>query len=209
MAFLFITMGKKLKIAITGGIGSGKSALAEYITSKDFKVINADKIAKEILIEDAKVKEKIIKAFGEESYTAQGVNAKYLSDTVFSSPAKVDKINSIVHPAVIKKVEQLNAEYLKTESIVFTEAALIYEAEMQDLFNFIVLVKSDEETRIKRIIERDKKDREEILQRMQNQYSDEEKAGAADFVIENNSTLEDLHKKGDFLLVLFKNMCAS
>lgn len=205
----FVIMEKKLKIAITGGIGSGKSALADYLFSKNIKVINADKIAKELLAGDAAIKNKIIKAFGEESYHDNGPNKKYLAEKVFSDPAKVLKINSIIHPAAIKKIAALNEEYLKTDNIVFTEAALIYEAEMQDMFDFIILIRSDENTRIERVIARDKFNREEILKRIENQYSDEEKAGASDFVIENNSTLEDLYKKADFLLLLFKNMCAS
>ncbi|HEX3072719.1 MAG TPA: dephospho-CoA kinase [Ignavibacteriales bacterium] len=200
---------KKLKIGITGGIGSGKSVLADYLVSKNFKVINADKIAKEILVQDAAVKNKIIKAFGEESYKDGAPDRKYLAEKVFSDPAKVLKINSIIHPAAIKKIAALNDEYLKTDNIVFTEAALIYEAEMQDMFDLIVLLRSDESVRIDRVAGRDKFGRDEILKRMKHQYSDEEKAGAADFVIENNSTLEDLYKKADFLLLLFNNMCAS
>ncbi|HEX2981953.1 MAG TPA: dephospho-CoA kinase, partial [Ignavibacteriales bacterium] len=152
---------------------------------------------------------KIIKAFGEESYKDGVPDRKYLAEKVFSDPAKVLKINSIIHPAAIKKIAALNEEYLKTDNIVFTEAALIYEAEMQDMFNLVILLRSDESVRIDRVAGRDNFGRDEILKRMKHQYSDEEKAGAADFVIENNSTLEDLYKKADFLLLLFNNMCAS
>ena len=89
-------MKKKLKIAITGGIGSGKSSVSKIIESLGFPVIKADDVAKELMLKNGSIKKKIIKLFGKESFTEKGINTKYLADNVFSNKEKVGKINSII-----------------------------------------------------------------------------------------------------------------
>ena len=98
---------KKLKIAITGSIGSGKSTFSGIIRDKGFTVLNADDISKEILAENEEVRKKVIAAFGPDSFKGKEINKKYLSEKVFTDQENVHKINSILHPLVIEKVDDL------------------------------------------------------------------------------------------------------
>lgn len=192
-------MSKKYKIAVTGGMGGGKTLFCNFISEKGFKVISADELSKEILITDKAVKNKIINAFGEESYYEGNLNREFLAEKVFSSPSNVKKINAIVHPAVIEGVDKLMKEELKSKCAVFVEAALIYEANMQDLFDYVVLVTADEEIRKSRLQQRGI-DADEYERRKLNQIPDEKKSKKADFVFYNNGTEEELKSKANFLL---------
>ncbi|OGU35898.1 MAG: dephospho-CoA kinase [Ignavibacteria bacterium GWB2_35_6b] len=195
-----------MKIALTGGVGSGKSLVSDIIIELGYDVINADKLAKEILLTDESVKSKIIKEFGKESYNAEGINTKYIAEKVFVNPNNVKKINSFVHPPTIKKIEALAAEILKAKKMVFVESALVYEANLEDLFDYILLVTADDNLRIKRVIERDKVSEEEVKVRMENQIAEKEKRSLADFVIENNSSIEDLKNKVKFFTTVFESI---
>ena len=192
--------GKKIKIAITGSIGSGKSAFADFIREAGYTVISADNISKEILAANADVKEQVVKFFGKEAFNGNEINRRYLAERVFSNPESVMIINSILHPLVIKKINSLMDEELKHKDKIFVEAALIYEADMEDMFDYVVLVSADKELRYKRksavlsLTEFEKRD--------ENQIPDEEKKKRADFIFVNNGTLEDLRGKARLLLSL-------
>jgi dephospho-CoA kinase len=98
-------MPPKIKIGVTGGIGGGKTSFCNFLIQKGYIVLSADSLAKEILIRDKEVREKIIKNFGKETYTNGVLNNKYLAEKVFSNPESVKKINKIVHPKVISEIE--------------------------------------------------------------------------------------------------------
>lgn len=191
---------KKLKIAITGSIGSGKSAFADFIRGKGYPVIKADDISKEILANDKVVKEKVIHEFGEESFSGNEINKNYLAEKVFSDPENVLIINAILHPLVIDKIAVLMAMELKKSDKVFVEAALIYEADMEKMFDYIVLITGYKEIRYKR--KADLMGREDFNKRDSNQIPDEEKKKRADFIFENNSSKAALQKKAVLLLSL-------
>lgn len=197
---------RKLKIAVTGGIGSGKSEFCSYLKSKGFPVISADNEAKELLCSDASVKDRIIKAFGKAAYTEKGVNTKFLADKVFSDPEKVKVINSIIHPRVIKKIKAMMNSMLEKNPMIFIEAALIYEAEMEDLFDYVILITASEDAKISRLSLRDNTTEEEIRKRMDHQIPDDVKKDWADFTFENNKGLPELHAKADFLITILKSM---
>jgi dephospho-CoA kinase len=192
---------KKIKVAITGGIGSGKSVFSDALKEKGFPVILADDIAKEILQNDPLVKELIIKEFGKEAFPNNILDRKYLAEKVFPDPGKVVIMNSIVHPPTIQKLNSLMKSELLKQNIVFIEAALIYESELEDLFDFIVLITADEETRMKRKIAQGMSE-SDFMMRLQNQIKDEEKAKIADFVFINTGEKKDLCKKVDLLINL-------
>lgn len=97
---------KKLKIAVTGNIGSGKSTFCNYIESKGYKVLRADDIAKVLLVNDEDVKSDIISVFGPETFSGKELNKKFLAEKVFADPQKVQLINSIIHPAVLKNLNE-------------------------------------------------------------------------------------------------------
>ena len=131
---------KKIKIAVTGGIGSGKSLFCNFLNQLGIPVISVDEVSKELLETDKDIRGKIIKAFGSESFNGNIANKKYLAEKVFSNPLNVITINSIIHPKVIKKVNILADEKLRSANIVAAEAALIYEADMEKYFDYVVLV---------------------------------------------------------------------
>lgn len=193
---------RKLKIAVTGSIGSGKSLFCKFLEEEGFTVIKADDVAKEILSENKEVKKRIIKEFGEESFKGNQINKKFLADKVFSNHANVIKINSIIHPKVKQEIKTLTEEYFKNHNVVFTEAALIYEADMETMFDYVVLITSEEKIRMKRKMNSDGYSEEEFQKRDKNQIPDEEKKKRADFIFENNSSKDDLKKKSRLLLKL-------
>lgn len=190
----------KLKIAVTGGIGSGKSTFCDHISSKGFVVIKADDLAKDLLDSDKSIKSKVIKAFGVNSYNGDKANRKFLAEQVFSNVDSVKKINSIIHPRVIEETSNLIEKTLQTHNIVFVEAALIFEAKMDQMFDYIIVITSDLEKRIERIIIRDNVDREKVLQRMENQIPDEVKRKKADFVFINDKDVSVLKANADFFI---------
>ncbi|MBL1214517.1 MAG: dephospho-CoA kinase [Ignavibacteriae bacterium] len=197
---------KKIKVGITGGIGTGKTTAANLFKEKGYQVFSADDIAKEIMVSDESVIEKIKTEFGEESFQDGELNKKYLAENVFSDEAKILLINSIVHPPTLEKIETGMNEALMKEDIVFAESALIFEAEFETMFDYIILVTSTDENKIERVMKSRKISREEVIKRINNQMPDDEKRKGSDFVIENNSTLEDLKSKAEFILSLIENM---
>ncbi|GAB6283222.1 MAG: hypothetical protein STSR0008_19810 [Ignavibacterium sp.] len=155
---------------------------------------------------DKQIINKIKIQFGNEVYINNKLNTKYLAEKIFSENENVKIINSIVHPVVIKTINEMFENKFKDEDILFVEAALIYEAKMEKYFDYVVVVYSDLENRISRIKQRDNSNEEEITRRMENQLSDEEKKKKADFVIYNNGSLEELKIKINFLINLLNNL---
>ena len=190
------------RIAVTGNIGSGKSAFCKILTDAGYLVINADELSKKLLVTNENLKNKIIQTFGYEAYVNGQINKKYIADKVFSSPTNVKKINSLIHPVVISEIDKIFIEKEGREKIIFVEAALIYEAKMESLFDYIVLISSEEDIRKKRKINNGSMREEEFYKRNSNQFSNDEKKKKADFIFENNSSLDDLKIKADLLLNL-------
>jgi len=195
-------MKKPLKIAVTGGIGSGKSLFCKFLEDRGFVVIKADQLAKELMKSDPLVKREITETFGSEVYSNGELNTSLLAKKIFSDSENVKKINSIVHPAVVRQIEKDIAIKFDSEKAVFVEAALIIEAKMEEMFDNIVLITADEKVKIERIIQRDNLTREEILDRIKNQIPDEIKKKKAHFIFLNNGEGSELEQKVELLLSL-------
>ena len=192
---------KNIRVAITGGIGSGKSTFANYLASKGYVVINADDISKDILASDESIIKKIIKEFGNDSYKDGKLNKKFIAAQVFSNPAKLNKLNSILHPRVLQKIDTIIEKKYKDDKFVFIEAALIYEADIEKKFDYVVLVTADFNIRLKRSVDSGKFYEEDFINRDNNQIPQEEKEKRADFIFSNNESKKDLIKKADLLLL--------
>ncbi|HSL89982.1 MAG TPA: dephospho-CoA kinase [Ignavibacteriaceae bacterium] len=192
----------KLKIAITGNIGSGKSSFSKFIEEEGFTVINADDLSKIILSNDPAVKEKVIKEFGKESYQNEKLNKTYLAEKVFSNKQNLTHLESILHPMVINKSVELMESFLKNKDIIFLEAALIYEADMENLFDFVILITADRELRFQRKKKSDGYTEEQFVERENMQIPQDEKRKRADFIFENNSDLKSLKQKAKLLFIL-------
>lgn len=190
----------KLKIAITGNIGAGKSLACEYLLNKGYKVLFADIIAKKIMASDIQVISEIKENFGEEAYVDGELNTAYLADEVFSDPGKVAKINSIVHPVVIKEIKKKFKKHLQSRSVVFVEAALIFEAGMENLFDYVILIDADEEIRFKRLQERNNMEYSDFRRIEDAQYPVELKREKSHFTILNNNSPEELTAKLEEIL---------
>jgi dephospho-CoA kinase len=196
----------KLKIGITGNIGSGKSLFSSYIKSFGYSVLNADEISKKILTGDLSVKKEIIGKFGKNAFTNGKVNKKYLAEKIFSVPENVFIVNSILHPKVIAELEDNINKELKKNSLVFVEAALIYEAEMEDIFDYVVLISCDTKIRKERKTALDNFTDKDFMNREKNQIKEEEKKKRADFIFENNRSKENLEDKAEFLIKILNGI---
>ena len=197
---------KKFKVAVTGSIGSGKSTFCNFITEAGFNVIKVDDISKKILKEDEDVRKKVIREFGKDSFINKEINKKFLAEKIFSDAINVARINSILHPKVKREVEQLIQEELKKNHLVFVEAALIYEAEMENMFDYVVLITAVSSVREKRIVTSGKLNNEEFRKRDENQIKDEEKKKRADFIFENNGKTKELKQKANLLIKILEGL---
>jgi dephospho-CoA kinase len=193
--------------AITGGIGSGKSTVANYYEQKGFQVIRTDNLAKNIMETNSNVINLLKQEFGNEIYINNKLNSKLLSDKVFNStsPDQLEKLNKIVHPAVIEEmINEIEILINRGETIIFVESALIYEANLEEGFDYIIVIDAKEDLRIQRTAKRMQLSEEEIRIRNREQISTEVKKNLADFVIENNGQVEELLSNAGFILDLIK-----
>jgi dephospho-CoA kinase len=196
---------KKLKVAITGNIGSGKSTFAAYLANEGYPVISADDLAKDILLKDEIVKSKIIKHFGSGAFSDKSINKKYLAEKIFTDPQNLQLINSILHPVVRKKIDQLTGEYFHTYNIVFVEAALIFESGIESLYDFVVLISAEQELRETRMTKNSSIAKNDFLRRNSLQISDEVKINKVDFVFYNSGTKAELKTKAVLLLSILNS----
>ena len=191
-----------LAIGVTGGIGSGKTKVCKMFSAFGAIFIQADKVAQEIMETDQGVIRQICQVFGRDAYLSSGsLNKPFISSLIFKNHKLQERINKIVHPLVIYRIDSI---IKKTKSsglipLVVTEAALIYEARSENIFDYMIVVDAPQSIRLQRIKERDGSSRTEILDRMNSQMSTDEKISRADFVIKNNSTLEHLEMQTKFI----------
>ena len=184
----------RLKVGITGGIGSGKSLACRYLEELGYKVIYADKIAKELYASNKALLKKLAGEFGKSILNSDGtLNRINARKVIFSNKKNIKRVNSIVHPFVFREMNRIVAG-LK-DRIIFFEAAIMFESGSYKRMNYVVLIYADKETRIKRIINRDGVKRSDVLKLMKLQLDEREKLKRADFVIKNNSTAAELKKK--------------
>lgn len=170
-------------IGLTGGIGSGKSTVARMFQELGVPVYIADDEAKKLMNEDKEVRTKIIKLFGDEAYNGSGLNRKLIASKVFDDKELLEKLNSVVHPAVAKHFEKWKVQQ-KAPYVIY-EAAILFEKGGYKKCDYNILVTAPVNLRIERILLRDKVTVEEIQARMNNQWPDEKKEKMADVVLRN------------------------
>ncbi|MGF1670938.1 MAG: dephospho-CoA kinase [Balneolaceae bacterium] len=189
-----------IKVGVTGGIGSGKSTLCKEWEKLGAYVVYADDLAKELMITNERVKNKIINEFGGAAYDSDGnLNRQFLSKKAFQEN-KVAALNQIVHPAVYKETERL-AGYAENKGykVFVKEAALLLQNGRPEMLDIIVIVKSKEENRIQRVISRDGTDKNKVQARINKQQNFESLEYLADYVIENDGSLFEFKKKAESL----------
>lgn len=173
-----------LTVGLTGGIGSGKTVVANIFKVLGIPVFDADAAAKEIMESDALLMSQIMNTFGDATYTGNKLNRKLLADKVFNDPFQLEKLNALVHPAAIKA--GLDWAEKQTTPYAIKEAALMFEAGSAFNLRYVIGVSAPKSLRIKRVMERSKLTREEVLARMSRQVDDNIKMRLCDFVIVND-----------------------
>jgi dephospho-CoA kinase len=173
-----------LKIGLTGGMGSGKSTVAKVFEVLGIPVYFADDAAKRLMNEDEIVKQQILQLFGEEAYSNDILNRKYIADIAFSNPAKLEKLNQLVHPATLKDAE--NWMLQQTTPYAIKEAALIFESGAQEQLDYIIGVYAPTPLRIQRTMQRDGISKEEVIARMNKQIDETIKMRLCNFIITND-----------------------
>jgi len=141
-------------IGITGGIGSGKSTIAQELARRDFAVYDCDREAKRIIAENKDVQQAIIELLGEEAFVEGTYNTAYVARRVFEDKELLEHLNQIVHPAVKEDI-RAKSEELRVKSCLFVESAILYEAGLDTLCDKVIVVDAPEEVRIARTIARD------------------------------------------------------
>jgi dephospho-CoA kinase len=189
-----------IKVGITGGIGSGKTYICKLLELMNFSVFYSDTEAKKIQNTNEYVRIKFTELFGEEAYTEEGLNRKYIAEIIFGNPDAKKQLEEIIHPKVAEAFATWCEEKSSTdEKIVFIESAILYESGFDKMVDKVIMVYADDDVRIERSMRRDKADRKAIEDRIKNQGSDKEKCKKADFVIYNNPN--DLINKQIFEII--------
>lgn len=186
------------KIGITGGIGSGKSTVCRMFCEHGIAVYDSDSRAKKLMQESGAIRQQLIEVFGEECYNAEGLNRPYLARCVFGDKDALQRLNSIVHPAVRTDFRRWAEE--QQSAYVIMESAILFEAGFETEVDTTLAVLAPKSMRVERTMQRDGVTREEVEQRMEHQMSDEELHSKARRTLVNlrkdylESDVEQLHK---------------
>ena len=174
-------------VGLTGGIGSGKTTVANFFAEFDNVVIyNADSEAKKLMNSSDEIKAKLIAEFGEESYKSNQLNRTFISDIVFKNKSKLQVLNSIVHPIVKKHFHDFVITH-KNKDLIIYENAILFESKSNLNCDIIISVYTPLETRIQRTILRDKSSRKLVEARIKNQWLEDKKLLQSNYVIDNLS----------------------
>ena len=185
-------------IGVTGGIGSGKTTIINYIKQKGFAVYIADEAGKKIM-QNTNVINQVNKLFNNEVLLPDGMlDRSKISKIVFNNKELLEKLNNIVHPAVGKDFDTF-LEKNNSEKLIFKETALLFEAGLYKTCDATILITAPLDVRIKRVMLRDKVSKEEVLKRVKNQMLDEDKAKLATYIVENID-LQTAFKKIDVII---------
>ncbi len=182
------------KLGITGGIGAGKSTASEFFRKKGAFIFDADSAAKNLLINNSNLSQRIIATFGSQVTTKKQLDLKRLSALVFSSSSLQNKLNNIVWPEVLGVMID-TAEKAENDGVTLfiVDAALLIEAGLNDFFNSILLITADKSMRLNRILLRKNIPENQIEKRMALQMPESEKQKQAQTTIKNNGNMQELH----------------
>ncbi|ARK31690.1 dephospho-CoA kinase [Halalkalibacter krulwichiae] len=189
-------------IGLTGGIASGKSTVSKMVEDMGVPVIDADKVAREVVEPGSEALEKIRNHFGSTILNEDGTLArKKLGAIIFQDPKERQVLNGIVHPAVRKRMEEWKQHYLNEghQTIVY-DIPLLFESNLFHLVDKVIVVYVDYETQLKRLMERDQAGEQDAIQRIASQMPLAEKREQADYIIDNSYSLEETKKQLEGIL---------
>jgi dephospho-coA kinase len=180
-------------VGLTGGIGSGKTTIANlFALHFSIPIYIADTKAKELVANNKQLQQEIVTLLGEEAFVEGRYNTSFVAQEVFSNKEKLDKLNAIIHPYV--QQDFLKWKQSQQAPYVIKEAAILFESGSYRDCDFIIMVTAPLEERIERVMLRDKIDRETVEKRIKNQWNDEKKIELSTFVIENREIDKNLDK---------------
>ena len=180
-----------MKVGLTGGIGAGKSTVADLFSQKGAVVIRSDELARQVIEPQTPGFQQVIDRFGKEFVNSEGyIDRAKLAQIVFQDDAALKDLESIIHPLIRSKTNQIIDQHT-SETIIVNEIPLLLEKKMESLFDFLVIVISSEKNRLERLSQRGLTT-EQATARMSKQVSDDERKAAADFLIVNDGNLDQL-----------------
>ena len=176
-----------ITLGITGGIGSGKSTICAFFRLLGAPVFEADLEAKKLMTSSIEIKTRLIDLFGSSIYTQNGtLDRKKLAGIIFSNKLQLEKVNALVHPIVRSEFQKWAQQ--QTAPYVIHEAAILFESGFYKMMDFTILVSAPEDIRMKRVMKRDKVSAEQVKERMNKQWPDEQKRPLADVEFLTNDT---------------------
>ena len=186
-----------LKVGLTGGIGSGKSAVSAELTTYGAVVIDADAIAREVVEPGTPGLTRVVAEFGEQVLTEDGrLNRPKLGELVFADESQLSRLNAIVHPLVGERSGQLMEQALADNAeIVVYDVPLLVENGLGPLYDVVVVVDAPDELRVERVATNRGMPREQVWARVRSQADRETRLAAADLVVDNSGSLQDLRDR--------------
>lgn len=181
-----------LVIGLTGGIASGKSTISSILKAVAWPVIDADLIARQIVMPGSKGLEQIVNRFGPQMLNSDGtLDRKKLGKTVFDDPKKLSDLDKIEHPLIQEAIDSQLDEFKKQHlPVVVLDVPLLFETGMDEECDLTVLAVVDQATQLKRLMKRDQISKMDAVKKISSQMSLKEKMQRADVIIDNNGTLE-------------------
>lgn len=184
-------------IGITGGIGSGKSTVTEFLKQKGYPVIDADLIAREVVAPGGKVLADLVSHFGDVILQSDGsLDRQKMAELAFADPMQKEILDRLTHGAILETIKN-RIHTLQTQqnpSLIFVDAALLIETGLYSTMDEVWLVTAHETLRVQRVVARDKLDAERVKQRIRMQMTDRQKALYSFRIINNSGTKEELYE---------------
>ena len=172
------------RIGLTGGIGSGKTMIAQILEAMSYPVYYSDVRSKDLCNHHPEIKSQLIALFGDKAYEENELNREFLAEQIFSQPELRVQVNAIIHPIVREDFTTWSSQ--QSSTFIFNEAAILFETGAYKQFDAVVLVCAPTSQRIERVMFRDLSTKSSVEQRIQSQWTDEQKRALTNLCIEND-----------------------